>query len=349
MSRFSIPNFKFIVAALCIGIIAAQLGSCSQPAEAIKLSGPTMGTRYNITLYPPEDVELDAKVIQQEIDASLVRINQQMLTYIKDSEISRFNDSQSTDWFPISPEFLKVTAAAQAISAMSKGAFDITVGPLVDLWGFGPNFKNNNPDDEAIEAARALMGYQRLELQQSPPALRKQIAGLRIDLSAIAKGYAVDALAEQLEAKGITSYLVEVGGEIRAHGRKVNGDLWRIAIEKPSTTERIIQEGILLDNVGVATSGDYRNYFERDGERYSHTIDPATGKPIKHRLASVTVLHESSMMADGLATALMVLGEKQGETFLKDNNLSGYMISRAANGNGFESWNNFSEALFIKP
>jgi thiamine biosynthesis lipoprotein len=306
-----------------------------------------MGTTYNITLYPAKDSTLDAKQVQTQIDDSLKRINQQMSTWIQDSEISLFNNSESTDWYPVSAEFVSVVEAAQSISKSTNGAFDITIGPLINIWGFGKDFKNNNPDDAAITAAQANTGYQKLSVRSSPPALKKQIPQLKINLSAIAKGYGVDAIAEQLANAGVENYLVEIGGEIRANGSKPNKSLWRIAIEKPSTKERSIQQGLLLDNTGVATSGDYRNYFERDGKRYSHTIDPETGKPITHQLASITVLHKSAMMADGLATAIMVLGEEKAKTFIADNKLSAYMISR--DKNGFSNWHNFSDELFIKP
>ena len=347
MNKFSHLNFNTVVFSLSLILVTTLLSSCDKPVEAIKISGPTMGTSYNITLYPAVDKSLDSKQVQHRIDESLRRVNQQMSTWIKDSEISLFNKTQSTDWYPVSFEFAKVVEAAQSISKLSNGAFDITVGPLINLWGFGEDFKNNNPDDDAISAARANIGYQKLQVRLSPPALKKQIPQLQINLSAIAKGYGVDAIADQLEAAEVDDYLVEIGGEIRANGAKPNKSLWRIAIEKPSTKERSIQQGILLDNTGVATSGDYRNYFEREGKRYSHTIDPATGKPITHTLASITVLHNSAMMADGLATAIMVLGESKAKEFIANNKLSAYMISH--DKEGFSNWHNFADKLFIKP
>ena len=172
--------------------------------------------------------------------------------------------------------------------------------------------------------------------------------GNEIDVSAIAKGYAVDRICDYLaDELQIDAYLVEIGGEIRARGVNQNEIPWRIAIEKPTTKERSIQQGLLLDNTGVATSGDYRNYFERGGKRYSHTINPETGKPITHQLASITVLNKSAMMADGLATAIMVLGEEKAKTFIADNKLNAYLISR--DKDGFSNWHNLSDDLFIKP
>ena len=347
MNKFSLLNFNAVTPFFFVLLLATQLSSCDTPVEAIKIGGPTMGTTYNITLYPSDNEALDAKQVQQQIDDSLKRINQQMSTWIKDSEISLFNKSKSTQWYPISAEFARVVEAAQSISKLSNGAFDITVGPLINIWGFGQDFKNNNPNDATIAAAKENTGYRKLEVRSTPPALRKQLPQLQINLSAIAKGYAVDAIADQLAAAGIDDYLVEIGGEIRANGVKPNKSLWRIAIEKPSTKERSIQQGLLLDNTGVATSGDYRNYFERGGQRYSHTIDPETGRPITHQLASITILHKSAMMADGLATAIMVLGESKAKGFIADNNLSAYLILR--DNDGFSNWHNFSSDSLIKP
>ena len=347
MNKFLLLPFKSLLTLTALVLLTTQLSGCSEPVEATKITGPTMGTSYHITLYPAEGKTLDSKVLQTKIDKSLVRINQQMSTWIEDSEISNFNNSQSTEWFPVSPEFLKVTQAAQTISQLSDGAFDITLGPLITLWGFGKDFKNNNPSDEAILEAKKSVGYQNLEVRENPPALRKSIPALRINLSAIAKGYAVDAIADELAASGISDYLVEIGGEIRASGRKINGSLWRIAIEKPSTKERAIQRGLVLEDIGVATSGSYRNYFERDGKRYSHTINAVTGKPITHQLASISVLHKSAMMADGFATAIMVLGEEKGKQFIEENGLLGYTITRS--GESFTSWDNLPPETYIKP
>ncbi|PWQ99458.1 FAD:protein FMN transferase ApbE [Leucothrix pacifica] len=347
MNKSSLLNFKSVLAMTAVALLALQLSACSKPVEAVKISGPTMGTSYNITLFPAKGVELDSQSMQKSIDESLKAINQQMSTWIKDSEISLFNQSQSTDWYPVSAEFAEVTAAAQEISKKSGGAFDVTVGPLIRMWGFGKDFTNNNPDQASIDEAKQNIGYQKLDVRLSPPALRKQIPQLQINLSAIAKGYAVDAIAELVAGMNVSSYLVEIGGEIRANGVKVNGDLWRIAIEKPSTKERSIQQGILLKDTGVATSGDYRNYVERDGKRYSHTIDPSTGKPITHQLASITIMNDSAMIADGFATAIMVLGEDKGKAFIAENQLKAYMITR--DKDGFSTWNNFPDETFIKP
>ena len=180
------------------------------------------------------------------------------------------------------------------------------------------------------------MGYQKLGVSQNPPLLKKS-NNLQVDLSAIAKGYAVDQLASLLVAKGINNYLVEIGGELKLSGNKPNGESWKIAIEAPLTTERSAQHVLPISNIAMATSGDYRNYFEENGVRYSHTINPVTGAPINHALVSVTVLHSSCADADALATALMVMGDKKGVEFAERHDLAAYFLIKVQEGTEFES------------
>lgn len=288
------------------------LAACGTGApEPVRLAGPTMGTQYNITL-PRPAADLDPEALQAGIDALLARINRIMSTYDPESELSRFNRNPSTDWVPVSPELLSVVAEALRVSRLSGGAFDITVGPLVNLWGFGPDMGGDAlPTEAAIAAARERVGYRKL--QSSGSALKKDRPDVYLDLSAIAKGYGVDRVAAYLETRGVTDYLVEIGGELRAKGRNPRGEPWTIAVEKPSPGERAVERVIQVSGGGgVATSGDYRNFFEKDGQRYSHAIDPHSGLPIRHRLASVTVIRPDCMEADALATTLLVLGPEAG-------------------------------------
>ena len=332
--------------ALLIGTTACELENKSQE---IRLQGNTMGTQYHINIpLIPQTIsnKLNQKQLKVEIDRLLQAINQEMSTYISDSTISQFNRSASQDWFAVSNEFLKLINTAQKISQSSQGAFDISVMPLVNLWGFGPTKKNNFPKQTEIEQQLKKVGYQLLKTQQHPAAIQKKIPNLSIDLSAIAKGYAVDKLAEFLKAKRLQNFLVEIGGEIRVQGKNKQNKQWKIAIEKPSTLNRTVQQGLKLDDIAVATSGDYRNYYEKEGIRYSHTINPKTGRPITHKLASVTVLHQSTMIADAQATAIMVLGEKKGKTYAKKQGLEVYMIFRQKDG--FSVWHNLSTERFIK-
>ncbi len=293
------------------GVVGLLLAACgSHGPEPVRLAGPTMGTQYHITLsHPP--AALDPEAIRAGIDALLARVNRIMSTYDPESELSRFNANQSTDWVAASAELIDVVTEALRISRLSDGAFDITVGPLVNLWGFGPDMTVDGlPTAAAIAQAREQVGYQKLQVTGS--ALRKDRPDLYVDLSAIAKGYGVDQVAAYLEAQGIEDYLVEIGGELRAKGRNPRGESWTIAVEKPSPRRRAVEQVIQINGGGVATSGDYRNFFEKDGRRYSHAIDPHSGLPIRHRLASVTVVRPDCMEADALATALLVLGPEAG-------------------------------------
>jgi thiamine biosynthesis lipoprotein len=230
---------------------------------------------------------------------------------------------------------LDVLEPAQTLSELSGGAFDVTVGPLVNLWGFGPvDAPDAIPSASDIAAARNRVGYQHLELRR-PAQLRKQ-RELYIDLSAIAKGYAVDRMAQYLLARGCESFLVEIGGEVRVHGRKSGGAAWRIGVESPDPDAlggvlRVIRTE-QLEGIAMATSGDYRNFLELGGQRFSHTIDPRTGVPVAHRLASVTVLHGSTLWADGFATLLNVMGPTEGFELAEREHLAALFVERTDTG-----------------
>ncbi|MDA1016175.1 MAG: FAD:protein FMN transferase [Planctomycetota bacterium] len=272
------------------------------------LNGETMGTTYTVRFHGPIDV--DAK-LKRMIDARLELVNEQMSTYRPDSEISRFNRSESTDWFECSTNLVRVVKAAQRIRETTDGAFDATVGPLVNLWSFGPDKRERRvPSDDEVTQVKSFVGGQLLDVRLEPPGIRKQHPKLQLDLSAIAKGFGVDQVAEFLEASGIENYLVEIGGEVRTRGLKADDSEWRIGIERPSESERITQLAASIGDRSMATSGNYRNFFREDGTRYGHTIDPRTGRAVQHNLASVSVVADDCMTADGWATALMVLGEQ---------------------------------------
>ena len=258
-----------------------------------------------------------------------------MSTYREDSELSRFNASRSTDWFAVSDETAIVVELALEWGRRSSGAFDVTVGPLVDLWSFGPSPRAPLvPSAEDLAAARARVSLASLSVRREPPALRKELPDLSVDLSAIAKGYAVDAIAEYLSGEGVPQYLVEIGGEIRTRGARPGGGSWSVAIEKPQEETRAPWRILALGDRAIATSGDYRNYFEQDGRRYSHTIDPRTGEPVNHELAAVSVIRERCAEADALATALMVLGPDEGFAWAIDEDIAAsFLVRRDA---GFE-------------
>ena len=312
------------------GLLLSMLLACNPatPPE-IHLSGPTMGTTYNIKYVPEGDI--DSVKLQSKVDAVLLKVNQLMSTYMQDSELSRFNQWQSTEPFPLSAETLKVMKEAKRLGELSHGLLDVTVGPLVNLWGFGPNARPiKTPSEQQIAEARARVGLDRLLLQGSTAS--KTHPDLYVDLSTIAKGYGVDQVAELLIENGINNYLVEVGGEMRLSGKKANGNEWRVAVEKPVTTERAVERIISVGDNAIATSGDYRNYYEEEGVRYSHLIEPTTGKPITHNLVSVTVVTSSSMTADGLATALNIMGKDLALEVAEKNGLAVLLITKEADG-----------------
>lgn len=291
-----------------------------------------MGTTYTVKIVSPE-LKLDRIAVSEEINLRLDRVNTQMSTYIETSVLSLFNQSSTKDWVEIPAELHTVIKEALRVSKLSNNAFDITIGPVVNLWGFGPEKQPAIiPDESAIHEALDNVGSQNIHIDTEAHAIRKDNPDLYIDLSAIAKGFAVDVIADFLDVLGINNYMVEIGGEIKTRGINPDNKIWQIGIEKPVEDQRTVQTVVTLNNTGMATSGDYRNYFEKNGLRYSHTIDPATGKPITHKLASVTVLHPSTMTADAMATALLVLGPEHGfELALKENIAALFLIREKDN------------------
>lgn len=307
-------------------LLVTACGNDPSQARLKEFDGDTQGTTYHIKV-----VDLPATLapdtVKSAIEAELEDINRHLSTYVPDSELSLFNKSRDTGWIPASAGLVEVLAEARRISDLSHGAYDVTVGPLVNLWGFGPDDTGERiPPEAEIAAARARVGYTHLEIRPEPPALRKDIPDLSVDVNSIAQGYTVDRVAERLDNLGIANYLVEIGGELRGKGLNQLGGHWRIGIERPSPGERAVYSIIRIADVGVSTSGDYRDYFERDGKRYSHTIDPHTGRPVTHRLASVTVISENTMRADALSTALMVLGPEDGFQIAEQAGLAAYFI-----------------------
>ena len=319
----------FLVGVVLIAIACTKTIS---PDQMIRLSGPTMGTSYNITLnHRLDGGGLDT--LHHEIDKILLGINNQMSTYHDDSELSRFNQNHTMEWVDVSSELFNVVKAAVYVSQMTHGAFDTTVGGLVNLWGFGPSIPSTIvPDDMTISRVMRVTGYEHLHLKGFPLALRKDVPALYVDLSGIAKGYAVDQIAQHLESVGISNYLVEIGGELRANGESQGGMVWEVVVERPIPLIREKYRIVQLWNRAIATSGDYRNYIERGGKRFSHTIDPNTGKPITHNLASVTVIHSSTMLADALATGLMVLGPDEGYDIAVHENLAALFLVKHEDG-----------------
>ncbi|MDH2293010.1 MULTISPECIES: FAD:protein FMN transferase [Cobetia] len=311
-----------------LALLVAGCENSSNP-ELHRFAGPIFGTGFHVTVAADLDADEVASLKQASLEA-LDKVDWQMSTYKDASELSKLNQAPLDTPITLSDGLAQVLAESQDIGKRSDGAFDITVGPAVNLWGFGPDERlDKAPSDEQIARALEKVDHLALELDGNTVIKRKPVYA---DLSGIAKGYGVDRVADVLEANGIENYLVEVGGEIRVKGEKPGHKPWRIAIEAPKSFERSVQRIIDPGNAAVATSGDYRNYFEQDGVRYSHTIDPRTGRPIQHSLASVTVITPDCASADAWATALNVLGAEKAMTIADRENIAAYFIVKTDDG-----------------
>ncbi len=317
---------------LILCLLLPVLAACDRAAPQIDLQGGALGTSFVVSLVAYPD-DLDTDVLEEDLLEALAALDELASTWRDDSELSALNASTSIDWIPVSAPLCGLLESALDVSALTSGAFDPTVGPLVNLWGFGPGGQVTAPPAEAdIVAAQHKVGADLLEVNCTEQLVRKDIPDLYVDLSGWAKGHAVDQLAELLDARNIDNYMVEIGGELRVKGNNRKGDKWAIGIEAPSTSTRVPHAIVHVTNTSVATSGDYRNYFEHDGQRFSHTIDPRTGRPVTHSLAAVTVIDKSAAFADALATALLVLGPEAGPVLARDLETSAYFLVREASG-----------------
>ncbi len=337
-----ILNLKTALLLQGVFVISLFLIGCEKPIQPVQLTGNTMGTAYSIRYFENNRVRIGQKQIQIGIDSLLAEINRQMSTFDPESEISRFNAWQGKGHFNISNHFRNVAERSLAWQKVTNGAFDVTVLPLVELWGFGPGrWKTTEgwepPKSSEIESMLAHGGSGNISL--STQGLSKNSAENKLDLSAIAKGYAVDQTGEFLKKHHIADFLIEIGGEMKARGNKPDGNHWKIGIDNPATgtgKREILDEKVQLFNNALATSGNYRNFYTYNGEDYSHLIDPRSGYPVKNRIASVSVITKNCMDADALATALVVLGYEEGRAFIES--LSGYeAIWVLKNEEGFES------------
>ncbi len=321
------------------GIVA--LVGCSGTASSPELAGfngSIMGTGYSVRLgkgsfaNDSSNQSADTSELALAVHAVLQDVDTHMSTWRAESELSQLNDSVDADWQPITPATSHVISQALNTSKASKGAFDVTIGPLVDLWGFGAGADNTGgrkPAGQAIQQQLAQVGHEAIEINTTTQSIRKHNPATRLDLSGIAKGHAVDRVAELLDSKGLTNYLVEVGGELKARGRKPDGSLWKVAIERPIAGRREAFRALQLQDKAIATSGDYRNFFADGGQRYSHSIDPRTGQPVTHDLASVSVVAESTMTADALSTALMVMGPDDAMSFATQHQVAAHLILKS--------------------
>jgi thiamine biosynthesis lipoprotein len=318
---------------LIAALFASRSALRSRAPEIHELSGLTMGTTYSVMIDAGDLTPARSATVRDTIEARLETVNRLMSTYDSASELSRFNRHESVMPFRASPPTLEVFEIARRVSQRSGGAFDVTVGPLVDAWGFGPSERRSTPpDDRELQRLQERVGYERIIIDMEAGTLAKTHPGTVADLSAVAKGYGVDLVAEALDALGFTAFMVEVGGEIRARGRKADGSPWRAGVELPGAEVRAVYYAVDLVDMAVATSGDYRNYYEVDGVRYAHILDPRTGRPARHAGASVSVVHERAAVADAWATALSVLGPEEGRQLAEREGLAAYFLTRVGEG-----------------
>jgi thiamine biosynthesis lipoprotein len=325
-----------LVATAALSLVGCGPGGAGVNLAPVEFSGETMGTRYTVKIDRlPKGASLAA--LTADVEAVLETVNAQMSSWRDDSEISRFNQHQGTEWFSVSSDTAHVVAESLRISHLSGGAFDATIGPLVDLWGFGSGGRRSQPPSEQeIALVKARVDYRKISVRPDPPAIRKSSGNMELDLSAIAKGFGVDRVAATLQQQGVGGFLVEIGGEVSTAGHKPDGSAWRIGVEQPVKGSRGgLHAQVELGEGALATSGDYRNYFQHQGADYSHTIDPRTGLPVVHTLASVSVVSQTCMDADALATALLVLGPEAGYNLAVKENWPILMI--VANGAEFEN------------
>jgi len=318
-----LPRTRLIAPAILL-----LLAACSrQPAFQERVfTGETQGTTYTVRIVAPRIAPRDAQNADSGIRATLGLIDRLMSTYRPDSQISLFNRSASTDPFDATPELIDVLETAQQVSHASNGAFDVTVALLVRAWGFGPDGLPEPPPPDELARLRDLVGYRALEINPTQNTLRKTRPEITVDLNGIAQGYTVDKLALALDALEFQNYMIEIGGEVKARGHNARGIPWQIGVERPIPNAREIQLVLPVSNTAVSTSGDYRKYRETGGVRISHTIDPRTGRPIEHKLASVTIVNPSCTLADAFCTAIMVLGPEDGYQLALKENLAALML-----------------------
>ena len=333
-----------IIALFVLGSVVSRFLYPDRPAVVHELSGSTMGTTWAAKLVVPPGATTLVAAARDSIVARLDRVNESMSTWDPASEISRFNRTVSVEPFPVSVEFVDVVRRAGTVSRATSGAFDVTVAPLVTLWGFGADGTAGQPPDPgALPAVMAHVGYEKLQISDDGRALRKTDPGVSIDLSAIAKGYGVDRSAEALASMGLAAFAVEVGGEVRARGRKPDNSPWLVGIEAPDPTARTVLRSIPLLDASIATSGDYRNFYESGGTRYAHIVDPRTGSPVPWQGFSVTVIHASATLADAWATGMSVLGPAEGIALADREGLAVLFVLPDGEGGGYrelpsEAW-----------
>jgi FAD:protein FMN transferase len=325
-------EYKFI----CYILLLLIFSSCFQSEESlITISGNTMGTTYTVKYIKPQNKPVHQKIVLKKIEEDLLEINKKMSTYISDSELTLLNNASSNKKIKLSDDLFKVLDKSLQIASATSGFYDPTLGPLINLWGFGPKGKRKIPSDIQIIDAKQRVGHKKISISRRDKSVIKLVDGMYIDLSSLAKGYGVDVLANSLEEFEINNYMVEIGGEVKAKGLK-HKSKWKIGIESPFEKKDKLKI-IELSNKCIATSGSYRNFFIENKQKFSHTINYKTGRPVRDSIISVSVMHKTCMEADAWATALMAIGYRNAFIVAKLNNLDVYLIYKddRQQGNNF--------------
>ncbi len=322
-----------------MSLSSLSLAACKRGAALLDLAGSTMGTTYNVVAVDQGN-QVDKKALHQAIEANLSNVNALMSNWDAGSEVSRFNASSASAPMAVSAELAELIGAANEVNALSQGQFDLTLGPVIEAWGFGAKGGHANmPAPADLASVMETVGQDRL-LTLANGQLSKANPDTQIYLSSIGKGFGVDQVADTMKGFGINDFMIEIGGDLYVSGLNPEGTPWQIGIESPDALSAQAYRVAQVSNLGMATSGDYRNYFEKDGQRYSHIIDANTGRPITHQTASVTVLAENAMLADAWATGLLALGAQRGLEIANDLNLAAMFIDRdaSAGDSGFTAY-----------
>ncbi|UAK19867.1 FAD:protein FMN transferase ApbE [Kluyvera sp. CRP] len=329
------------MALLSVVILLTGCDNASAPATpkaaVTVLEGKTMGTFWRVSVVGVDKSR--AEELRTKVQTQLDGDDRLLSTWKNDSALMRFNHSRSTTPWPVNEAMADIVTESLRIGRKTQGAMDITVGPLVNLWGFGPDKQPvSTPTQAQIDAAKARTGLDKLTVinRADRQYLQKSIPDLYVDLSTVGEGYAADHLARLMTEEGISRYLVSVGGALVSRGMNADGQPWRVAIQKPTDRENAVQAIVDINGHGISTSGSYRNYYELDGKRISHVIDPQTGHPITHKLVSVTVIAPTALEADAWDTGLMVLGTEKAQQVVREQGLAVYMIMKE--GDGFTTW-----------
>lgn len=307
----------------------AGLTACRPAPSDVRMEGATMGSTWHATLVLDSTAEGETfrSLIQERLDA----LEAIFTNWREHSAVSTFNRSASTGWQPVPRELVEVVQSAAKFSRLTSGAFDVTVAPLIERWGFGGKPRPNQlPSDDEIAALLSAVGWKKLETRLDPPALRKTDSRIRINVSALVEGYAIDDLSRRLRARGMANFLLEVGGEVFASGRKADGQPWRVGVEAPKMLRPELATVIALENQAISTAGVSKQYFETNGRRYAHILDARTGKPVDHTLQSVSVIAGNCLEADGWSTALLILGAESGRDLAEKHGIQALFLDKTA-------------------